>query len=190
MTKYNNVLGLNFYNDRNEDEAGVLEDVQYFEMSRICEYWKCRQLTLKAKVTVLNVLVYPVIYYFVCNRFCSNEVISKVKSLTTSFLWNGNSAKIAYETLTLPIVRGGLGLHNFKVRMQAARLAWINQILTSKSGFWIEYVKMIFRTELVLDIFMRKKMIPLRLIPPFYAQIIKEWQRIYIDRPDRNFLPQ
>lgn len=38
-----NVLGLNFYNDRTENETGDIEDVHYIEkMSRICEYWKCR----------------------------------------------------------------------------------------------------------------------------------------------------
>lgn len=153
-------------------------------MTKICEYWKCRKLALKAKIIVLNVLVYPIIYYLVCNRFCSDEVITKVKGLTTSFMWNGNTSKIAYETLTLPINEGDLGLHNFKIRIQAARLAWVRRILTFKSGFWIEYVQKIFGTTSVLDIFLKKKVVSLRSVPLFYARIVKEWQKIYTDRPD------
>lgn len=62
------VLGLNFYRNKSEDEQ-VKGDMQGYneKMKNVCEVWKRRKLALKAKVTVLNVLVFPIIHYAACN---------------------------------------------------------------------------------------------------------------------------
>lgn len=82
-------------------------------METICETWRRRKLPLKAKITVLNVLVFLVLYYAACNRSFNNGMLKSVKKIATNFLWNGNSSKVAFDTLTLPTVKGGLGLHDF-----------------------------------------------------------------------------
>lgn len=120
-----------------------MEDVQeyYDKVQNICEVWKRRRLALKAEVTVLNVLVFPILYYAASNRCFNVNMIKKVKQITTDFLWNGNSSKIAFETSTLPVIDGGMGLHDFELRVKADRIAWVKRIVTSKNGFWLDYLK-------------------------------------------------
>lgn len=138
----------------------MTEGNRYVEkMKTVCGYWSYRHLGLKAKIVVLNVLVFPIIYYYVCNRFCADELIKKVLvvsdwpccNLAIAFLWNGHASKIAHNTLTLSVAEGGLGLHNFEVRVQAARFSWVWRIVMSSSGFCTEYFQQQFQVNSVLE---------------------------------------
>lgn len=181
------ILGVNFHKNKSEDEQ-VAEDVQgyYDKMKSICEVWKRRKLPLKAKVTVLNVLVFPILYYAACNRCFDMNMLKVVKNIATSFLWNGNRPKIAYNTMILPAVGGGLGLHDFELRVRAARLAWVKRIVSSNTGFWIEYLKYKCEKNYVIEIFLRRKRLLIQGLPRFYQDIVSEWQKLYIQPPNTD----
>lgn len=181
------VLGLNFYKHKSESEQVSGDMKGYYEkMKKVCETWKRRKLPLKAKVTVLNVLVFPIIYYAASNRCFNDDMFKEVKKIATDFLWNGNSAKIAYKTLTLPIADGGLGLHDFELRIRAARVAWVKRIVSSDTGFWLDYLRHKFGKNHVTEIFLRRKRMVLQNIPKFYQDIVKEWQKIYVQPPNTD----
>lgn len=91
------VLGLEF----NAIEEGENRSLGYFDkyiekMQGICNRWSKRAVSLKGKVTILNSLVYPIIYYAATTLVCTPRVFERVKSLTSKFLWCGGSAKIAF----------------------------------------------------------------------------------------------
>lgn len=105
-----NVLGLDFYNELGLEGRFDFDFQKYIvKMEGVCEKWSRRKLPIKAKITVLNVLVYPIIYYVASNIACPQAVVAQVRNLSSRFLWN-NNPKIALNTLTLPISQGGLGL--------------------------------------------------------------------------------
>lgn len=110
------ILGLKFYN-REGEERHAFEDFSDYikKMTDICCKWAKRRIPLKGRVTVLNSLVLPIIYHAAQNSWCPENIIQKVNKVVTTFLWNGNSSKISYSTLSQPVHRGGLGLHNFKM---------------------------------------------------------------------------
>lgn len=77
------------------------------KMKKVCQVWNKRKIPLKGKVVILNVLVYPIIYYVATNRYCPKGVQDRVKQLTIDFLWNGNTPKISLNTLTQRTDKGG-----------------------------------------------------------------------------------
>lgn len=122
------ILGVPFYNDRNEEDQMVEDFDKYInKMCKVCEVWKKRKIPLKGKVVILNVLVFPIIYYAATNRYCPKKIQDRVKNLTVNILWNGNSSKVSITTLSQETAQGGLGLHDFEKRLAAARLAWVKK---------------------------------------------------------------
>lgn len=135
----------------------------------------------------MNVLVFPIIFYYAACNICFNEnMFKEVKKIATDFLWNGNSSKIAFQSLTLSIVDGGLGLHDFEFRIRAARIAWVKRIVTGNTGFWVDYLKWKADKGCTIEIFLRRKRMSIQNIPKFYQDIIKEWQKIYVHPPNTD----
>lgn len=136
-------------------------------MKNVCDKWKKRKISLKAKVTVLNSLVYPIIYYAAHNTFCPDSIIAQVKLLAVDFLWNGNRPKIGMATIYQPVERGGLGLHNFELRLQAAQVAWARRFVMNINGdFWIDYLCTTCHVQEPIDLLAtRQRIIFLEFLP-------------------------
>ena len=77
--------------------------------------WKCRYLSLKWKMTVINSLAISSLLYLVSVIHVPCWVIQEVKHITTDFIWNGKPPKIAYNVKIQNIKNGGLKLVDFKV---------------------------------------------------------------------------
>ena len=59
--------------------------------------WKCRKLSIKGKITVINTLAIPPLLYLANVIHVPPQVISEVKEIITNFLWDGKPPKIAYK---------------------------------------------------------------------------------------------
>lgn len=174
------VLGLTFYNSEDNGDR-YLNDLEKYliKMRERCSVWGKRQVSLKGKVVILNVLIYPILYYAASNLFFPERLFLTVKEVTRKFLWNGNRPKISLDTLTLPVKSGGLGLHDFAKRIKAARLAWVKRAIISQPGPWTDFLCERSNCMGVSDIFLRKNRNCPGDLPEFYKAMYREWQGIY-----------
>lgn len=182
------VLGLTFYaEERNGDGAYSDYDKYLDKMRLICDKWRKRKLNLKAKVTVLNTLVLPVLYYVAQNSYCPKFVEDEVRRLVMNFMWNDHRPKISMNTLYQPIPQGGLGLHNFSNRVFAARIGWVKRMIQKPTeDFWMEYLCWCCGVEDVLDILCRRQRIQFERLPPFYKDMLGAWQKYYAVCPNSD----
>lgn len=183
-----NILGLNFYAFR-EDTNCTLTDFQKYvsKMTDICNKWSKRKVALKAKVTVLNTLVFPILYYAAQNSHCPPVVLEQVKRLTVKFLWNGNRPIVSMATLYQPIERGGLGLHNFGLRVKAAHVAWAKRFIqATHEDFWIDFFCQSCRVTEPVDVLTRRQRVISPNIPPFNRSILIAWNAYYAVSPNSD----
>lgn len=174
------ILGLTFYNSRYTGDR-YLDDLDKFisKMRDRCAMWNKRRVSLKGKVIILNVLIYPNIYYASSNLFFPERFFNTVKELSRNFLWNGHLSKISLDTLTLPIQQGGLGLHDFARRIRASRLAWVKRACLSSHEPWTDFICDRARVDNVIDLFLRKNRNAPGSLSAFYLSLYKEWQSVF-----------
>lgn len=88
------ILGLTFYNSRDNGDR-YLNDLEKYitKMRDRCAMWSKRRVSLKGKVIVLNVLIYPIIYYAASNIFFPDRLFNTIREITRNFLWNGNQLR-------------------------------------------------------------------------------------------------
>ena len=72
-------------------------------MKNLLATWKCRELSIKGKITVIYTLaIFPLLYPANVIHV-PPQVITEEKGLTTDFFWDGKPAKIAYNVMTQSI---------------------------------------------------------------------------------------
>ena len=69
------------------------------KMKQLLSSWKCRKLSIKGKITVINTLAISKLIYLASIIKVPNTVFEEVKKMVIDFLWEGKVAKIAYSTL-------------------------------------------------------------------------------------------
>lgn len=174
------ILGLTFY-DSGEAGDQYINDLDKYilKMKERCAMWNKRRVSLKGKVIVLNVLVYPIIYYAASNLYFPDSLFRTIQEMSRNFLWNGHRPKISLDTLTLPVDQGGLGLHDFALRIKASRLAWVKRAILAPPGPWTDFLCESSHCTEVLDVFLRKNRNCPGHISPFYISLFREWQQIF-----------
>ena len=87
-------------------------------MKNLLATWKCRKLSIKGKITVINTLVISPLLYLANVIHVPPQVITEVKGLITDFLWDGKPAKIAYNVMIQSIKNGGMNLVDFESKLK------------------------------------------------------------------------
>ncbi len=64
-------------------------------MKNLLNSWKCRNLSLKGKITIVNILALSFLLYL----WSVIHVPSMVKQIVVDFKLEGKTSKIAYDTL-------------------------------------------------------------------------------------------
>jgi len=110
------------------------EDMIYAKMSAATRLHKARALTLRGKVTIINVVICAKMWYVgTCVNF-STEFITRVERLLFNFL-----EKVHWVnrlTLVLPPIEGGLGINHVKSRLAALRGDHLRQLLVGSQAKW------------------------------------------------------
>ena len=109
--------------------------------------WRCRKLSLKGKVTILNSVGYSPFLYLMSMIHTPDKVFKEIKSITFKFLWDGGLPKIAHSTLILPISQGGLNLIDLECKSKALKLNWIPKLCSIEDANWKEIPKLWFNTD-------------------------------------------
>jgi len=98
-------------------------------------YWKLRGLTLKGKVTVINVLLISRFIHALSVLDMPEWVLKEANSIIVDFLWNGKNVRISKKVLIADKKEGGLNLMDLNVRREALRLKVVKKYLYNKETY-------------------------------------------------------
>ena len=100
----------------------------------ILERWKNRNLSLFAKITVVNTLIVSqFIYKMAVLPNLPDQFIKAFEKIINEFLWNARRPKISLNVLYADKQSGGAGLIDLRKKDKAMKLGWVKTILSDPS---------------------------------------------------------
>ena len=95
------------------------------KVRKVLGSWENRGLTLLGKILVVNTLVASLfVYKMMVLPMMPSSILVKVEQEIKSYLWNGKTAKIAFDILKNPVCHGGLNLVDLKIKERALKATW------------------------------------------------------------------
>ena len=149
------------------------------KMKQLLSSWKCRYLSLKGKITVINTLALSQIIYL-CSIICvPDQVYSEVKKIVLDFLWDGKPAKIAYSTLIQSIENGGLKLIDLKSKVKSLTISWVRRLVDESLAKWKTIPKILYKSD-DLNFYFSCNNLPLteNFQPIFYKNVQHYWSEM------------
>ena len=116
-------------------------------MKNLLSSWKCRYLSIKGKVTVINSLAISPLLYLASVIHVLCRVIQEVKQIVTDFIWNGKPPKVAYNVMIQNIENGGMKLVDWKSKVISLKVGFIKCLLQNKDGKWRATSSHFFQTN-------------------------------------------
>jgi hypothetical protein len=98
------------------------------KIQNIIKIWKCRHLTLKGKITIVNSLLISQMLYIASVIHIPQWAILEYNKIIRDFIWNDKPTKIKYATLIAPTALGGMQLQDLQTKIDANKLTWIKNI--------------------------------------------------------------
>ena len=117
------------------------------KMRQLLNSWKCRRLSLKGKITVVNSLAISKLIYLCNTIYTPKQVYTEVKEAVTNFIWDGKNAKIAYSTLINDIHEGGLKLVDLETKVKSLHIAWTGRLCSNIKVRWKIIPGIVFETN-------------------------------------------
>ena len=141
--------------------------------------WNNRGLSLIGKVQVVNTLIASLfVYKMMVLPIIPKGIVKSLENVVREFLWDGKTAKIAYDILQNPKSQGGVNLVNFLNKDKALKATW-PQIL-SKEKEYATFVYSILRCSIYGDNIWRTRLHPtdvdkLGIKSEFWTDVLKSW---------------
>jgi exonuclease III len=146
-------------------------------MKHLLTTWKCRKLSLKGKVTVVNTLALSPLLYLASVIYVPNVVFKEVKDLIVNFMWDGGSSKIAYDILIQQIEDGGLKLVDFEDKVKSLKVMWVKRFSDESKGRWKAAPRFFYKTS-NLERYFNFNTGKVKLTYKFYEEIKKCWTEL------------
>ena len=147
-------------------------------LKNLLNSWKCRRLSIKGKITVINTLALPPLLYVASVIHVPHCVITQVKKLLIDFIWDGGSPKIAYDTLTQDIKDGGLKLIDIESKMKALKVSWVKRLCDESSGRWKAAPSLFYGTNDLNSYFKFNHKYRSDITINFYTEVHNYWAEI------------
>ena len=100
------------------------------KMESMLAIWRARKLSIKGKICVIRSIILPQIQFLFNMIYIPNDILKKIDIMLFQFIWNNKSAKIKRNTLTTPIIDGGLGMIDIYKVHDTAKSSWIIRLYT------------------------------------------------------------
>ena len=147
-------------------------------MKNLLSSWKCRYLSLKGKVTVINSLAISPLLYLASVIHVPCRVIQEVKQIVIDFIWNGKPPKIAYNVMIQNIENGGLKLVDFESKVKSLKVGFIKRLLQNKDGKWRATASHFFQTNNLNSYIMCNRG-PCNIMDhKFYEETLQYWSEL------------
>jgi len=104
------------------------------EIERRLNFWKLRNLNLKGKVLILNVLMVSKLWYVLYVSEMPLWTEKRLKKCFLDFLWEGKPARIAFNTILGAADKGGLGLMDVAQRKNSLRVKTVKKYLQEEGN--------------------------------------------------------
>jgi len=119
------------------DMISANEKAVFAKFSKAINFNKLRALTLRGRVTVLNVCVCAQLWYVGACVLFTNTFITRVNILLFSFILQARW--VNRLTLVLPPREGGLGIFHVASRLAAYRINHLRQLIVGSQAKWQIY---------------------------------------------------
>ena len=164
-------------NGKEQDHYTLNYKHRVSNLRNLLNSWKCRKLSLKGKVTVINNLALSPLLY-VCSIIHTPErVFTEVKTEVLNFLWNGKTPKIAYDVIIQPIENGGLKLIDFESKVKSLKAVWVKRFLDVSSSRW-KAVPGTFYNTTDFKFFFQCNHSPKNFPCLFYQNVHNNWSKV------------
>ena len=146
-------------------------------MKNVLSSWKCRRLSLKGKVTEMNILAISPLLYLASVVHVPTQVIQEVKKIVVDFIWDSKPKKIAYDVMIQSIENGGLKLVDFESKVKSLKLGFIKRLLQNKTGKWRHTAAKFYKTN-DLNYYFKCNRIPSNIANKFYEETLHYWSEL------------
>ena len=177
------MLGINIANQN--EQTLYLNYHMYIDKTRcILSTWKKCNLSLIARVNVVNTLIASIVVYkMLVLPKIPDDIVKQIRKIVMDFIWSGKKSKIGLEILQLSKDSGGLGLVNLKHKDTALKTTWI-PILANDTKYAALVYKLI--APELQDYFWRCNLAEwdahLLTDSPFWRDVFKAWLSINYDK--------
>ncbi len=146
-------------------------------LKNLLRLWKSRYLSLKGKVTIVNILALSPLLYLASVLHTPDNVIKEVKQCIVDFIWDGGSSKIAYDVIIQQIQDGGLKLIDFGEKIKALKIIWVKRLTDGTPQRWKAAPAVFYNTSSFSDYFSYNQN-PIINILQFYQDVQKYWSQV------------
>ena len=171
-------LGVNL-TGKEEDHYNLNFRSKISKLKQLLNSWKCRKLSLKGKITVINTLAISKLVYLANTILTPEKVYKEVKEIILDFVWDGSTSKIAYSTLIQGIGKGGLKLVDLELKVKSLSITWVKRLTDESNGKWKALPSTFFNTNNLNTYFSSNRSRLTQLDgPQFYKVMQNTWSDI------------
>ncbi len=109
-------------------------------MKKLLNSLKCRKLSLKDKITIVNTLALSSLLYLASVIHVPSMVFKEVKHIVVDFIWEGNTSKIAYDVLIQQTEEAGLKLVDLKAM-------WVKHLTKDEKEIWMDAPTVFYKRQ-------------------------------------------
>jgi hypothetical protein len=166
-------LGITLSGDE-DDHYRLNYHMRILNLRNTLNKWKCRKLSLKGKITVINNLALPSLLYVASVIHTPDSVIREVKNCIRDFIWDGKPSKIACDVLIQSICKGGLKLMDFETKVKALKAIWVKRFIDGSTHRWKAIPSFFYNTSDLQHFFHANHASKL-IFPKFYKDVHNFW---------------
>ena len=159
-------------------------------MKNLLSTWKCRSLSIKGKITVINTLAISPLLYLANVIYVPPQVIAEVKDIIVDFLWDGKPPKIAYNVLIQSIKKGGVKLIDFESKVKALKIGYVKRLLDNSLGKWKSAAAYFYKTNNIKMYFQSNHAAYKEINHKFYSDIHNFWSELQTIENPTNIVIQ
>ena len=159
-------------------------------MKNLLSTWKCRSLSIKGKITVINTLAISPLLYLANVIYVPPQVIAEVKDIIVDFLWDGKPPKIAYNVLIQSIKKGGVKLIDFESKVNALKIGYVKRLLDNSLGKWKSAAAYFYKTNNIKMYFQSNHAAYKEINHKFYSDIHNFWSELQTIENPTNIVIQ
>jgi hypothetical protein len=155
-------------------------------ITTLTRIWSTINLSLKGKLTIINTILIPKLIYPATILETPKEVIPRINSIFSSFLWNWKTPKIKKDVIIRTIKNGGLKVPCMDCKIKAWKSIWPIRCLKNEaqSPLWLHLVYSMLPDGLTLTYLFKSRPLHKDLsehcpnLPVFYKNIVSNWNEI------------
>ena len=172
------VLGIHI---GNMELSHTIWDEKIDKFIRTLNLWKMRDLSLKGKKTVINILAAACLWYPAYVYHLPDWALKKLNEALWSFLWGSKKDPVKRAVVKLPFELGGLQIVDLEKKSQAIKMTWIAKLFDENCPGKFKHTMIEILNQYkeanfgknVFKLFLSSYYI--RQLPQFYSKLLITW---------------